>query len=95
MAVSYTHLDVYKRQEHCYCDTCMKKKGTMSDQEFRDLTMWEYTNNLAAGVKESDYSVWTRVNNYTGTDAVGVTYNEKMRKQGGTNVCLLYTSRCV
>ena len=75
-----------KYGEHCYCDTCMKKKGTMSDQEFRDLTMWEYTNNLAAGVKESDYSVWTRVNNYTGTDAVGVTYNEKMRKQGGTNV---------
>lgn len=72
--------------EHCYCDVCKEKKGSMSDQDFRDLTMWEYTDNLAAGVKESDYSVWTRVNNYTGTDAYGVTYNEKMRRENGTNV---------
>lgn len=71
---------------HCMCDNCISLKGSMGNQAFRDKTMWEYTNNLAAGVKESDYSVWTRINNVQGTDAEGVAYNEQMRATTGTNV---------
>lgn len=83
-AVAHLHEEVMGA--HCYCPECIRKKGELSEQEFRDQTMWEYCNNIAAGVKESGYSVWTRVNNLKGTDAEGVAYNEKMRKKGGTNL---------
>lgn len=80
------HLHMKDMGEHCYCDECRKRKGSLSEQEFRDQTMWEYCNNIACGVKESRYSVWTRVNNLKGTDAEGVTYNEAMRKQNLTKL---------
>jgi hypothetical protein len=48
--------------------------------------MWEFCVNLANAVKESDYPVWTRANNYWGTDAQGVVYNELMRQNGGTSL---------
>lgn len=76
-----------KKVPHCMCDNCLslKKKMGLSDQGFRDWTMFEYCNNLAKAVKTSDYPVWTRVNNVQGNDAWGVSYNEKMRAKGGTN----------
>lgn len=83
-AVAHLHEEVMGA--HCYCPECRRKKGRLSEQEFRDQTMWEYCDNIAAGVKESKYSVWTRVNNLKGTDAEGVSYNEGMRKKGGTHL---------
>jgi hypothetical protein len=72
--------------EHCKCNVCIAKRGNMTAQEFRDQTMWEYCNNIATAVKESNYSVWTRVNNFDSTDASGVAYNEKVREASGTNI---------
>ncbi|KAJ0415654.1 hypothetical protein BJY00DRAFT_326801 [Aspergillus carlsbadensis] len=57
-----------------------------SVQDFVDRTMWEFCINLANAVKESEYPVWTRANNYWGTDAQGVIYNEIMRDNGGTSL---------
>ncbi|ETS80266.1 hypothetical protein PFICI_07795 [Pestalotiopsis fici W106-1] len=48
--------------------------------------MWEFRVNLANGVKESKYPVWTRANNYKSSDAKGVEYNELMRANGGTSL---------
>lgn len=72
---------------HCMCDNCLNLKKSMGlgDQGFRDWTMFEYCNSLAKAVKTSDYPVWTRVNNVQGNDAWGVSYNEKMRANGGTD----------
>ncbi len=66
---------------HCFCETCLRRRGDLSEQTFRDQTMWEYCNNLARGVKRSAYPVWTRVNNYRGVDAEGVCYNEEMKRK--------------
>ena len=73
--------------QHCMCETCqkLKKELNLSDQGFRDYTMFEYNNNLAKAVKTSNYPVWTRVNNVQGNDAWGVTYNEQKRREGGTD----------
>ncbi|KUO16207.1 RICIN domain-containing protein [Streptomyces dysideae] len=54
--------------------------------DFVDRTMWEFTVNLSNAVKESDYPVWTRVNNCNCTDAFGVEYNELMRQNHGTSL---------
>lgn len=72
---------------HCMCENCLKikKQMNLSDQGFRDWTMFEYCDNLAKAVKTSNYPVWTRVNNVQGNDAWGVTYNENMRAKGGTD----------
>jgi hypothetical protein len=73
--------------DRCYSEHCTaiyNEEG--SAQAYRDRTMWEYNNNLAEGVKESNYPVWTRVNNYVGTDAKGVVYNENKRSAGGTSL---------
>ncbi|WP_343084900.1 CBM96 family carbohydrate-binding protein [Blautia producta] len=66
---------------HCMCDTCLAKQEALGvdDSEFREVTMWEYNNNLAKAVKESGYSVWTRMNLAESADTEGVAYNEKMR----------------
>ncbi|CAK7201787.1 hypothetical protein SEUCBS139899_004502 [Sporothrix eucalyptigena] len=50
-----------------------------SVSDFAARTMWEFCVNLANGVKESDYPVWTRTNDYTSTDAPNIVYNELMR----------------
>ena len=70
-----------KRTERCMCDICTAKadKLGVSDEEFREITMWEYNNNLAKAVKGSNYPVWTRVNLDENADVEGVSYNEKMR----------------
>lgn len=76
-------LDLRTQAPHCYCKVCKNKKTGMTDQQFRDQTMWKYCDNLAQAVKESDYPVWTRVNNYAWTDARGVAYNERKRYSEG------------
>ncbi|RSM08813.1 hypothetical protein CEP52_004503 [Fusarium oligoseptatum] len=54
-------------------------------EAFKDRTMWEFCTNLANAVKESDYPVWTRSNDFRGVDAAHTSYNEKMRKSEGAN----------
>ncbi|RTE72665.1 hypothetical protein BHE90_012923 [Fusarium euwallaceae] len=48
--------------------------------------MWEFCTNLANAVKESDYPVWTRSNDFRGVDAAHTSYNEKMRKSEGVSM---------
>lgn len=57
-----------------------------SVQDFIDRTMWEYCINLANGVKESNYPVWTRSNDFNGVDAAHSSYNEELRPILGTSV---------
>ncbi|KAJ9148584.1 hypothetical protein NKR23_g4945 [Pleurostoma richardsiae] len=57
-----------------------------SETDFITRTMWEFCVNLANGVKESNYPVWTRTNDYTYTDAPNVVYNELMRPLVGTSL---------
>ena len=77
-----------KKTEHCMCDTCIAKQETLgvSDKEFREITLWEYNNNLAQAVKTSGHPVWTRVNLDESADVEGVAYNEKMREEGRTSI---------
>lgn len=73
--------------EHCMCATCIQKKADLgvNNAMFREITMWEYNNNLCKVVKESDYPVWTRMNLAESADTEGVSYNERMRESpGGT-----------
>jgi hypothetical protein len=49
-------------------------------------TEWEYTVNLANGVKESNYPVWTRTNTFTTAEDPNLVYNEYMRPITGTSV---------
>ncbi len=72
---------------HCYCDTCMEKLAEASSESaFREETLWGYLNNLGSAVKESNYSVWTRHNNYMTTDTNVLAYNEQKRNTTGTNL---------
>lgn len=72
---------------HCYCDTCLAKlAASESEVSFREDTLWGYLNNLASAVKDSDYSVWTRENNYMTTDTNVLAYNEKQRSTVGTDL---------
>lgn len=72
---------------HCYCDACMERLASSSSESaFREDTLWEYLNNLASAVKESNYSVWTRQNNYMTTDTNVLAYNEQKRSAGGTDL---------
>jgi hypothetical protein len=57
-----------------------------SVQAFVDRTMWEYCVNLANGVKESNYPVWTRSNDVRGVDAAHASYNEAQRATVGTSL---------
>jgi hypothetical protein len=61
-------------------------QSDLSDADFRSWTMWRYTNNLAASVKNSKYSVLTRVNNALPSDADLTGWNEKMRAASMTNL---------
>jgi hypothetical protein len=85
-AVGKLHGSGIYADDRCYCKNCNKKIGSGDLQEFKDRTMWEFNNNLAEAVKQSAYPVWTRCNNYNGTDAPGVAYNEKMRCGDGTSL---------
>ncbi len=87
--------DENKYFTRCYCDNCVKKYNECVENtttEARALyayyqeTMWDYLNNLSSAVKESNYSVWTRVNNYMGTDANVIAYNEEKRVSEGTDL---------
>lgn len=49
-------------------------------------TEWEYTVNLANGVKESKYPVWTRCNTFTTAEDKNIVYNEQMRASTGTSL---------
>ncbi len=72
---------------HCYCDVCMEKLAqSSSETAFREETLWGYLNNLASAVKESNYSVWTRHNNYMTTDTNVLAYNENKRSTTGTDL---------
>ncbi|KAL3469085.1 hypothetical protein BJX99DRAFT_268706 [Aspergillus californicus] len=53
---------------------------------FVTRTMWEFSVNLANGVKESNYPVWTRVNTFTTAEEKSIDYNEQMRLAGGTSL---------
>ncbi|KAJ9136687.1 hypothetical protein NKR23_g9586 [Pleurostoma richardsiae] len=55
-------------------------------QAFVDRTMWEFCLNLANAVKESDYPVWTRSNDYRTVDAAHTSYNEAQRETVGTSL---------
>ncbi|KAJ9157509.1 hypothetical protein NKR23_g297 [Pleurostoma richardsiae] len=57
-----------------------------SVQAFVDRTMWEFCVNLANGVKESNYPVWTRSNDFRYVDAAHLTYNEAQRATVGTSL---------
>ncbi|MCD8179868.1 MAG: DUF4978 domain-containing protein [Firmicutes bacterium] len=91
-ATARTHTnDDYHYNERCHCDVCEAKyESIIADggtlQDYLNDTMWNYENSLGLAVKESDYSVWTRVNNYGGTDANLVVYNEEKRENEGTSI---------
>lgn len=72
----------------CKCPRCQQKYEAMGrrEQDFLDETMWGYTNNLAAAVKESAHPVWTRINNVLCTDAKGVDRNEWARSKGESSI---------
>jgi Domain of unknown function (DUF4978) len=53
---------------------------------FEVRTMWEHEVNLANGVKESNYPVWTRSNSNSGSKAPNMPFNEHLRAAGGTSV---------
>ncbi|MDH5105277.1 DUF5776 domain-containing protein [Lentilactobacillus diolivorans] len=77
IAMSYAQPSVDARKTH----------ANMTESEFKTWTLWNYTNNLDAQVKNSPYPVWTRVNNAAGDggDAL-VAYNENQRKTKTTNL---------
>ncbi len=80
-----------KWNTRCHCTVCEEKYNSFksagkSDQDYYNDTMFYYENSLGEAVKYSDYSVWTRVNNYGGTDANLVAYNENMRETTGTYI---------
>lgn len=91
-AVARMHGGDHKYNERCYCNICETKYNSFIEngktaQDYRDDVMWNYQNSIAEAVKISDYSVWTRTNNYGGTDANLVEYNEKMRNtENGTSI---------
>lgn len=91
-AVARMHGGDYKYNERCYCDKCQAKYDKFiadgkTKQDYLNDVMWNYQNSIAEAVKQSDYSVWTRTNNYGGTDANIVEYNEKMRQtENGTSI---------
>lgn len=70
-----------KKIERCMCDTCTAKYKVLgvTNADFREITLWEYNNNIAKAVKTSGYPVWTRVNLDESADVKAVPYNEKMR----------------
>ncbi len=83
-SVARMHEGDYKYNDRCYCDTCQAKYDSFIEngktkQDYLNDVMWNYQNSIAEAVKISDYSVWTRTNNYGGTDANIVEYNEQMR----------------
>jgi hypothetical protein len=57
-----------------------------SQAAFVARTEWEYSVNLANGVKESNYPVWTRLNTFTTAEEKSIDYNEQMRLAGGTSL---------
>ena len=80
-SVSYTHLDVYKRQEHGYAEKA-------EDQQLKDETITPnrgviYDTNMKVLARSA--TVWD------------VTVSTRDMATYGTDVytCLLYTSRCV
>ena len=77
-----------KKTAHCMCSDCVQKQETLgvSDAQFREITMWEYNENLSRAVKESAYPVWTRMNLAESADVEGVAYNELMRATSGTHL---------
>lgn len=96
-AVGRLHVgtDENKYFERCRCEVCEKEyskcvESTTTEAralyEYQQRTMWGYLNNLSSAVKESEYSVWTRVNNYMGTDANVLAYNEEKRESVGTDL---------
>lgn len=90
-ATARTHNGDDHYNERCHCDVCEEKYNSFiadgkSLQDYLDDTMYYYENSLGEAVKLSDYSVWTRVNNYGGTDANLVAYNENKRANGGTYI---------
>lgn len=91
-AVARMHGGDYKYNERCYCDKCQAKYDKFiadgkTKQDYLNDVMWNYQNSIAEAIKQSDYSVWTRTNNYGGTDANIVEYNEKMRQtENGTSI---------
>ncbi|MCO7127887.1 DUF4978 domain-containing protein [Sporolactobacillus shoreicorticis] len=59
----------------------------LTDAQFNTWTLWNYTNNLAAQIKESNYPVWTRVNNAPGDGGDSlVAWNEKQRQDEATRL---------
>lgn len=67
--------------------TDLQAKMGMSDSDFKTWTLWNYTNNLDASVKNSAYPVWTRVNNAAGDggDSI-IALNENKRASATTNL---------
>ncbi|KAJ5369023.1 uncharacterized protein N7496_008783 [Penicillium cataractarum] len=57
-----------------------------SQAAFVARTEWEYSVNLANGVKESNYPIWTRLNTFTTAEEKSIEYNEQMRLSGGTSL---------
>ncbi|KAL2856507.1 hypothetical protein BJY01DRAFT_242845 [Aspergillus pseudoustus] len=58
-----------------------------SEQDFVSRTMWEWAVNLANGVKESEYPVWTRQNDVNrASSRYSVPYNEARRQDEGTSL---------
>ncbi|PYI20216.1 hypothetical protein BO99DRAFT_457120 [Aspergillus violaceofuscus CBS 115571] len=57
-----------------------------SQAAFVARTEWEYSVNLANGVKESDYPVWTRLNTFTTAEEKSIDYNEAQRLTTGTSL---------
>ena len=59
----------------------------MSSGDFNTWTLWNYTNNLDAAVKNSQYPVWTRVNNAVDDGGSGIIgLNEDKRQSSSTNL---------
>ena len=78
-AVSYTHLDVYKRQGEEY--------AAEAEQRWGDTAAWKQSQERTAGYTKAD---WERIK--AEGDAVNAQFARLL--DAGTP-CLLYTSRCV
>ena len=88
MTVSYTHLDVYKRQSLTKLMTALLLMENVSDLENTKMCIRDRLTDAMA--------VLARTGGMTGVDFTGTRYD--MGNKLGVmeaQVCLLYTSRCV
>ena len=81
--VSYTHLDVYKRQEYMCVGGEQKNLILEDEQEIINCSSYKYLGTTVTQVSSLDKAI--RERNNLGRKSIALL----------NNICLLYTSRCV